>query len=98
MKKAPKKALSLVTTCAMALSLANPLLIVAAENSSKNASAIVEQAASRATSSKCNLDSLSVDTFKSRLFNNVRHLIYLILEKENISFPKILQYTVYIFF
>ena len=49
MKKAPKKALSLVTTCAMALSLANPLLIVAAENSSKNASAIVEQAASRAT-------------------------------------------------
>ena len=63
MKKAPKKALSLVTTCAMALSLANPLLIVAAENSSKNASAIVEQAASRATSSKCNLDSLSVDKY-----------------------------------
>lgn len=61
MKKAPKKALSLVTTCAMALSLANPLLIVAAENSSKNASAIVEQAASRATSSKCNLNSLSVN-------------------------------------
>ena len=61
MKKAPKKALSLVTTCAMALSLANPLLIVAAENSSKNASAVVEQAASRAKSSKCNLDSLSVD-------------------------------------
>lgn len=63
MKKAPKKALSLVTTCAMALSLANPLLIVAAENSSKNASAVVEQAASRATSSKCNLDSLSVDKY-----------------------------------
>lgn len=63
MKKAPKKALSLVTTCAMALSLANPLLIVAAENSSKNASAVVEQAASRATSSKCNLESLSVDKY-----------------------------------
>ena len=61
MKKAPKKALSLVTTCAMALSLANPLLIVAAENSSKNASAVVEQSTSRAASSKCNLDSLSVD-------------------------------------
>ena len=45
----------------MALSLANPLLIVAAENSSKNASAVVEQAASRATSSKCNLNSLSVN-------------------------------------
>lgn len=61
MNKVSKKALSLVTTCAMALSLANPLLIVAAENSSKASNTVVEQSASRATSSKCNLESLSVD-------------------------------------
>lgn len=59
MNKLPKKALSLVTTCAMTLSLANPVLMVAAEEvTNKNESAVVQAAATE--QSKCNLASLSV--------------------------------------
>ncbi|MGM9535091.1 MAG: cadherin-like beta sandwich domain-containing protein, partial [Intestinibacter sp.] len=59
MNKLPKKALSLVTTCAMTLSLANPVLMVAAEEvTNKNESSVVQAAATE--QSKCNLASLSV--------------------------------------
>ena len=58
MNKLPKKALSFVTTCAMTLSLANPMLMVAAEEvTNKNESSVMQAAA---TESKCNLASLSV--------------------------------------
>ena len=58
MNKLPKKALSFVTTCAMTLSLANPMLMVVAEEvTNKNESSVMQAAA---TESKCNLASLSV--------------------------------------
>ena len=60
MNKLPKKALSIVTTCAMTLSLANPVLMVAAEEVT-NKTAVVESTAKSTEESKCNLASLSVN-------------------------------------